>query len=170
MKADKSHHSWCSGSRCALVTVRTAPTWLPKPCGRIARLPPDLFGCHGYSQTPGLCQKASISSAHLWSNDVLLQVEKHSNVLRGVPVGSVVLWAHGNEPMRLLQVKICADAVINHTHAPGGGERRRSTRGSYFNATREEFPSVRYSAADFNDDKCTSHSGNIENYQDIYQV
>ncbi|KAK2870240.1 hypothetical protein Q8A67_024632 [Cirrhinus molitorella] len=71
--------------------------------------------------------------------------------------------------MRLLQVKIYTDVVINHTCASGGGERRHSTCGSYFNATREEFPSVRYSATDFNDDKCTSRGGNIENYRDIYQ-
>uniref|UniRef100_W5LIW0 Alpha-amylase n=1 Tax=Astyanax mexicanus TaxID=7994 RepID=W5LIW0_ASTMX len=67
-------------------------------------------------------------------------------------------------------VKIYADVVINHMCAADAGEGGRSTRGSYFNASREEFPSVPYSAADFNDDKCTSGSGNIENYQDIYQV
>lgn len=50
------------------------------------------------------------------------------------------------------------------------GEGRRSTCGSYFNASEEEFPSVPYSASHFNDDKCTTASGNIENYQDIYQV
>ncbi|XP_026057207.1 pancreatic alpha-amylase-like [Carassius auratus] len=66
-------------------------------------------------------------------------------------------------------VKIYTDVVINHTCASGVGERRHSTCGSYFNATREEFPSVRYSATDFNDDKCTNRRGNIENYQDIYQ-
>uniref|UniRef100_A0A8B9H6H5 Alpha-amylase n=1 Tax=Astyanax mexicanus TaxID=7994 RepID=A0A8B9H6H5_ASTMX len=67
-------------------------------------------------------------------------------------------------------VKIYADVVINHMCAADAGEGGRSTRGSYFNASREEFPSVPYSAADSNDDKCTSGSGNIENYQDIYQV
>ncbi|KAI4896274.1 hypothetical protein NFI96_003665 [Prochilodus magdalenae] len=67
-------------------------------------------------------------------------------------------------------VKIYADVVINHMCMVDAGEGRRSTCGSYFNASREEFPSVPYSAADFNDDKCTSGSGNIENYQDIYQV
>ncbi|XP_017576699.2 alpha-amylase-like isoform X1 [Pygocentrus nattereri] len=67
-------------------------------------------------------------------------------------------------------VKIYADVVINHMCMADAGEGSRSTCGSYFNASREEFPSVPYSAADFNDDKCTSGSGNIENYQDIYQV
>ncbi|XP_030623337.1 pancreatic alpha-amylase-like [Chanos chanos] len=67
-------------------------------------------------------------------------------------------------------VKIYADVVINHMCSSGGGEGRHSTCGSYFNASREEFPSVPYSAVDFNDDKCTTSSGNIENYQDIYQV
>ncbi len=62
--------------------------------------------------------------------------------------------------MRLLQVKICTDVVINHTCVCwGGGERKHSTCGSYFNATREEFPSVIYSATDFNDDKCSSRRG-----------
>ncbi|XP_063062868.1 alpha-amylase-like isoform X1 [Engraulis encrasicolus] len=67
-------------------------------------------------------------------------------------------------------VKIYADVVINHMCASSAGEGRRSTCGSYFNASEKEFPSVPYSASHFNDDKCTTASGNIENYQDIYQV
>ncbi|KAL0170608.1 hypothetical protein M9458_035204, partial [Cirrhinus mrigala] len=42
--------------------------------------------------------------------------------------------------------------------------------GSYFNGHKEDFPSVPYSYLDFNDGKCKSGSGNIENYHDIYQV
>ncbi|XP_031439751.1 alpha-amylase-like isoform X5 [Clupea harengus] len=67
-------------------------------------------------------------------------------------------------------VKIYADVVINHMCSASAGEGRRSTCGSYFNAREEEFPSVPYSASHFNDDKCTTASGNIENYQDIYQL
>ncbi|XP_038828832.1 pancreatic alpha-amylase-like isoform X4 [Salvelinus namaycush] len=70
-------------------------------------------------------------------------------------------------------VKIYADVVINHMCMSGAGEgegRRRSTCGSYFNASKREFPSVPYSASHFNDDKCTTSSRNIETYQDIYQV
>lgn len=59
-----------------------------------------------------------------------------------------------------------------HQSHERGGRRggRPSTRGSYFTASREEFPSVPHSAADFNHDKCSGGSGNIENYRDIYQV
>uniref|UniRef100_A0A3P8XCE6 Alpha-amylase n=1 Tax=Esox lucius TaxID=8010 RepID=A0A3P8XCE6_ESOLU len=68
-------------------------------------------------------------------------------------------------------VKIYADVVINHMCAPDMGEgRRRSTCGSFFNASKREFPSVPYTASHFNDDKCPTLSGNIETYQDIYQV
>ncbi|XP_055737425.1 alpha-amylase-like isoform X2 [Salvelinus fontinalis] len=70
-------------------------------------------------------------------------------------------------------VKIYADVVINHMCMSGAGEgegRRRSTCGSYFNASKREFPSVPYSASHFNDDKCTTSSRNIETYQDIYQI
>ncbi|CAK6951969.1 hypothetical protein L3Q82_017973%2C partial [Scomber scombrus] len=46
-----------------------------------------------------------------------------------------------------------------------------STCSSYVNASvREEFPSVPHSARHLNDDKCATRSGNIESYQDIYQV
>ncbi|KAJ8392594.1 hypothetical protein AAFF_G00074720 [Aldrovandia affinis] len=67
-------------------------------------------------------------------------------------------------------VNIYVDAVINHMCSAGGGEGRHSTCGSYFNASKEEFPSVPFSEKDFNDKKCKTQSGNIENYQDIYQV
>lgn len=67
-------------------------------------------------------------------------------------------------------VKIYADVVINHMCSSGVGEGSRSTCGSYFNASTREFPSVPYSASHFNDDKCTTRSGNIESYKDIYQV
>ncbi|XP_017325424.1 alpha-amylase [Ictalurus punctatus] len=71
---------------------------------------------------------------------------------------------------RCNHVKICADVVIHHTCASDTVEDRLSTRGSYFTATREEFPSVPFPSADFNDDECTSGGGNIENYRDIYQL
>jgi len=45
-----------------------------------------------------------------------------------------------------------------------------STCGSYFNAETKDFPAVPYSAWDFNDAKCKSRSGDIEDYQDVPQV
>lgn len=85
----------------------------------------------------------------------------------------VSLRLYGNESSLMffsLHVKICADVVIHHTCASDTVEDRLSTRGSYFTATREEFPSVPFPSADFNDDECTSGGGNIENYRDIYQL
>ncbi|KAG7336414.1 hypothetical protein KOW79_001107 [Hemibagrus wyckioides] len=67
-------------------------------------------------------------------------------------------------------VKPYADVVIHHTCASDTGEDRLSSRGSYFTASREEFPSVPYSSADSNDDKCTGGCGNIKNYRGIYQL
>ncbi len=45
-----------------------------------------------------------------------------------------------------------------------------SSCGSYFDANKKDFPTVPYSNLDFNDGKCNTGSGNIENYQDINQV
>uniref|UniRef100_A0A673K3G2 alpha-amylase n=1 Tax=Sinocyclocheilus rhinocerous TaxID=307959 RepID=A0A673K3G2_9TELE len=53
---------------------------------------------------------------------------------------------------------IYVDVVINHVC------------GSKFNGNKEDFPSVPYSYLDFNDGKCKTGSGHIENYHDIYQV
>lgn len=51
-----------------------------------------------------------------------------------------------------------------------GGEGIHSSCGSYFNANRKDFPSVPYSSWDFNDDKCKTASGEVESYNDIFQV
>lgn len=67
-------------------------------------------------------------------------------------------------------VNIYVDVVINHMCGAGGGEGKHSSCGSYFNANKKDFPSVPYSNLDFNDGKCSTASGNIENYNDIYQV
>ncbi|KAB5535973.1 hypothetical protein PHYPO_G00123990 [Pangasianodon hypophthalmus] len=67
-------------------------------------------------------------------------------------------------------VNIYVDVVINHMCGAGGGEGKHSSCGTYFNANTRSFPSVAYSASDFNDGKCRTGSGNIENYNDIYQV
>ncbi|KAL4635914.1 pancreatic alpha-amylase-like [Arapaima gigas] len=67
-------------------------------------------------------------------------------------------------------VNIYADVVMNHMCGAGGGEGRHSSCGSYFNANSKDFPSVPYSYLDFNDGKCRTGSGEIENYNDIYQV
>jgi alpha-amylase len=45
-----------------------------------------------------------------------------------------------------------------------------STCGSYFNPNNRDFPGVPYSGFDFNDGKCRTASGGIENYQDAAQV
>lgn len=51
-----------------------------------------------------------------------------------------------------------------------GGEGTHSSCGSYFNANKEDFPSVPYSSWDFNDDKCKTANEEIESYNDIFQV
>lgn len=50
------------------------------------------------------------------------------------------------------------------------GAGNHATCGSYFNAKTESFPAVPYSVWDFNDGKCKSLSGDIEDYHDIPQV
>ncbi|XP_027748126.1 pancreatic alpha-amylase-like [Empidonax traillii] len=67
-------------------------------------------------------------------------------------------------------VHIYVDAVVNHMCGAAGGSGTHSTCGSYFNAGNRDFPAVPYSGWDFNDGKCHSGSGEIENYGDIYQV
>ncbi|XP_023678015.1 pancreatic alpha-amylase [Paramormyrops kingsleyae] len=67
-------------------------------------------------------------------------------------------------------VNIYADVVINHMCGAGGGEGRHSACGSYFNAHKEDFPEVPYSSWDFNDGKCRTSNGEIQNYNDIFQV
>lgn len=62
------------------------------------------------------------------------------------------------------------DAVINHMCGANAGAGNHATCRSYFNAKTEDFPAVPYSALDFNDGKCKSRSGDIENYQDVSQV
>ncbi|XP_062844246.1 pancreatic alpha-amylase [Trichomycterus rosablanca] len=67
-------------------------------------------------------------------------------------------------------VNIYVDVVINHMCGAGGGAGTHSSCGSYFNANNKDFPTVPYSAWDFNDGKCYTGSGNIDNYNDINQV
>ncbi|XP_063317627.1 alpha-amylase [Pelmatolapia mariae] len=67
-------------------------------------------------------------------------------------------------------VNIYVDAVINHMCGSGGGAGTHSSCGSWFDAGKEDFPSVPFSYLDFNDNKCKTGSGEIENYGDIYQV
>ncbi|XP_059333733.1 pancreatic alpha-amylase-like isoform X2 [Ammospiza nelsoni] len=67
-------------------------------------------------------------------------------------------------------VHIYVDAVINHMCGANAGAGDHATCGSYFNAKTEDFPAVPYSGWDFNDHKCKSRSGNIEDYHDISQV
>ncbi|XP_046884379.1 pancreatic alpha-amylase isoform X1 [Hypomesus transpacificus] len=67
-------------------------------------------------------------------------------------------------------VYIYVDAIINHMCGAGGGQGTHSSCGTYFNAGKKDFPSVPYSHQDFNDNKCKTGSGEIENYGDPYQV
>ncbi|NWI24959.1 AMYP amylase, partial [Sula dactylatra] len=67
-------------------------------------------------------------------------------------------------------VRIYVDAVVNHMCGAAGGSGTHSTCGSYFNAGNRDFPAVPYSGWDFNDGKCRTGSGEIENYGDMYQV
>ncbi|NXX60268.1 AMYP amylase, partial [Scopus umbretta] len=67
-------------------------------------------------------------------------------------------------------VHIYVDAVVNHMCGAAGGSGTHSTCGSYFNAGNKDFPAVPYSGWDFNDGKCQTRSGEIENYGDMYQV
>nr|KAF6290155.1 hypothetical protein mMyoMyo1_000651 [Myotis myotis] len=67
-------------------------------------------------------------------------------------------------------VHIYVDAVINHMCGNGVSPGTSSTCGSFFNPGSRDFPSVPFSAWDFNDGKCRTASGDIENYNDAYQV
>ncbi|PIO33421.1 hypothetical protein AB205_0138020, partial [Aquarana catesbeiana] len=67
-------------------------------------------------------------------------------------------------------VYIYVDAIINHMCGSGMGAGTHSTCGSSFNAGSRDFPAVPYSSWDFNDGKCKTGSGEIENYGDPYQV
>ncbi|XP_067845729.1 pancreatic alpha-amylase-like [Heptranchias perlo] len=67
-------------------------------------------------------------------------------------------------------VRIYADVVINHMCGASGGSGTHSACRTYFNAGAEDFPAVPYSSWDFNDGRCKTKSGNIENYNDINQV
>jgi len=63
-------------------------------------------------------------------------------------------------------VRIYVDAVINHMSATSGV----GSGGSLFNAATKFFPGVPYSAFDFNDGRCNTASGNVEDFNDINQV
>ncbi|KAM8930432.1 pancreatic alpha-amylase-like [Pelodytes ibericus] len=67
-------------------------------------------------------------------------------------------------------VFIYVDAVINHMCGGAAGYGTSSTCGSKYNARTRDFPSVPYSFLDFNDGKCKTRSGEIENYGDERQV
>ncbi|XP_030641594.1 pancreatic alpha-amylase-like [Chanos chanos] len=67
-------------------------------------------------------------------------------------------------------VNIYVDAIINHMCQSFRGEGTHSACGTYFSATKRDFPSVPYSSLDFNNGKCKSSSGKIDSYNDIYQV
>jgi alpha-amylase len=65
-------------------------------------------------------------------------------------------------------VRIYVDAVINHM--TGSSMSGKGSAGTEYNAGQRSFPGIPYSSYDFNDGKCKSGSGEIENYHDVYQV
>ncbi|XP_023225708.1 pancreatic alpha-amylase-like [Centruroides sculpturatus] len=65
-------------------------------------------------------------------------------------------------------VRIYVDAVINHMTGDIG--KGQGTAGSHFDPGALQYYGVPYGPSDFNNDKCHSQSGNIENYQDKHQV
>nr|XP_004659120.2 pancreatic alpha-amylase-like isoform X2 [Jaculus jaculus] len=67
-------------------------------------------------------------------------------------------------------VRIYVDAVLNHMCGAAGGAGTSSTCGSYYNANKEDFPAVPYSGWDFNDGKCHTSNGEVQNYNDANQV
>nr|XP_004659122.2 pancreatic alpha-amylase isoform X1 [Jaculus jaculus] len=67
-------------------------------------------------------------------------------------------------------VRIYVDAVVNHMCGAAGGAGTSSTCGSYYNANKEDFPAVPYSGWDFNDGKCHTSNGEVQNYNDANQV
>ncbi|CAH2311638.1 pancreatic alpha-amylase-like [Pelobates cultripes] len=69
-----------------------------------------------------------------------------------------------------VQVYIYVDIVMNHMTGYGAGIGTSSTCGSYYNSGARDFPGVPYSLLDFNDKKCRSSNGGIDNYNDAYQV
>ncbi|OCT82943.1 pancreatic alpha-amylase [Xenopus laevis] len=94
------------------------------------------------------------------------------------PISYQLCTRSGNEEQFIDMVNRCnnvgvhiyVDAVINHMTGYGAGSGNSSTCGSYFNSGARDFPAVPYSFLDFNDNKCKSHNGNIENYNDPYEV
>uniref|UniRef100_G3PX08 alpha-amylase n=1 Tax=Gasterosteus aculeatus aculeatus TaxID=481459 RepID=G3PX08_GASAC len=86
------------------------------------------------------------------------------------PVSYKLCSRSGSESELSVGVNIYSDIVINHMCGAGGGEGTHSSCGSWFSATREDFPSVPYSQLDFNDYKCKTSNGEIQNYGDANQV
>jgi alpha-amylase len=65
-------------------------------------------------------------------------------------------------------IRIYVDAIINHM--AGIGRKGNGSGGSSFDSDSRSFPGVPYAYNDFNDKKCRTSSGSIENYADVYQV
>jgi alpha-amylase len=63
-------------------------------------------------------------------------------------------------------VRIYVDAVINHMADRQGF----GSSGSEYNGIIRSFPKIPYGLIDFNDKKCKTSSGKVENYDDPEQV
>ena len=90
------------------------------------------------------------------------------------PVSYKIISRSGNETQfrdmvsrcNAVGVRIYVDAIINHMSTDSG----IGSGGSSFASDSKSFPAVPYGGNDFNDAKCKSTSGNIENDNDINQV
>lgn len=65
-------------------------------------------------------------------------------------------------------IRIYVDSVINHMTGDIG--KGQGTAGSHFDPGALQYYGVPYGPSDFNNDRCHTGSGNIENYQDQNQV
>ena len=65
-------------------------------------------------------------------------------------------------------VRIYVDAIINHM--TGQSVNGRGSAGSVFSGSSKLYPDVPFGSSDFNDYKCKSYNGRINNYQDVNEV
>ncbi|XP_075689480.1 pancreatic alpha-amylase-like [Rhinoderma darwinii] len=94
------------------------------------------------------------------------------------PIGYKICTRSGDEQQFRNMVTRCnnvgvyiyVDAIINHMCGSGVDKRTSSTCGSPYDANERSFPTVPYLRQDFNDNKCNTGSGNIEDYRDVNQV
>uniref|UniRef100_A0A672K0N3 alpha-amylase n=1 Tax=Sinocyclocheilus grahami TaxID=75366 RepID=A0A672K0N3_SINGR len=112
------------------------------------------------------------------NNKILISYFRSPLQVRAFQIGYNLCSRSGNENELRDMITRCNNVgvnindkqIISHMCGAGGGAGTHSSCGSYFDANKKDFPTVPYSNLDFNDGKCNTGSGNIENYQDINQV